>query len=183
MLKTYIIKIPKTIKSVLFSTKYRIFIAIMESKKKIKIKFFTSFFILKKQKFLLTNIYLNKYIKKKIFICFDSFKTLFKRILKSTFLVKLKLKGIGFKFFKIIEITYTTFLKLKIGYSHFVFYKIPNNIKIYFLKSTYIILSSNSHRLLTDTVNNIRKFKLKEPYKGKGIFYEDEVIKLKQTKI
>ena len=103
--------------------------------------------------------------------------------LKSMFLVKLKLKGIGFKFFKIVKTFDNTFLKLKIGYSHFVFYKIPNNIKIYFLKSSYIILSSNCYQLLTNTVNNIRKFKLKEPYKGKGIFYEDEVIKLKQTKI
>lgn len=181
MIKTFIIKIPKSLKSIFFSTEYKLFTAITKCKSKITLKIFTKFFILKNQKFLLTNIYYNS-LKKKVSLNFNLLKVIFKRNLKTKFKVKLKLNGIGFKFFELKKASDRNFLKLKIGYSHFVFYKIPKKIEIYFLKPTYIILSSNYYQLLTDTVINIRKFKLKEPYKGKGIFYENELIKLKQTK-
>jgi ribosomal protein L6P/L9E len=182
MLKTFIIKIPKSVKNVVFSIKYQILIIVTNSIHKLVLKNHIKIFLLNKHKFLLTNVCQNKILKDYFFANFNSFKTKFKKMLKPKFIIKLKLNGIGFKFFELKKTPNLTFLKLKIGYSHFVYYKIPKDIKVFFLKANYIILISNFEQLLSSTVTNIRKFKLKEPYKGKGIFYENESIKLKQTK-
>jgi large subunit ribosomal protein L6 len=91
---------------------------------------------------------------------------------------KLKLRGIGYRAFLIDQ----NLLLLKLGYSHPIYFKTPKNLEIFSLKLTKLFLSSNSYQSLTSTASLIRSKKLPEPYKGKGILYENEKIKLKEGK-
>ena len=49
-------------------------------------------------------------------------------------------------------------------------------------KGTLISLKSNSLMALNQTAAEIRSFRTPDIYKGKGIYYEREVIKLKKGK-
>ena len=90
--------------------------------------------------------------------------------------LKLILKGIGFKSF--IE---KNNLKLKIGFSHDINIKIPDNIKI-IQQSNNLIFSSIDYILLTQFVHFVKNHKKPEPYKGKGLLLKDEKILIKEGK-
>nr|YP_010139037.1 ribosomal protein L6 [Lithodesmium undulatum]QQJ94645.1 ribosomal protein L6 [Lithodesmium undulatum] len=94
---------------------------------------------------------------------------------------KLKLVGIGYKviFEKIIN---QKFLVFKLGYSHNIYFKIPNYIKIICIKSDTILILGQSYANITQLASVIKSFKLPEPYKGKGILYDNEKIILKEGK-
>lgn len=94
----------------------------------------------------------------------------------SGFEKKLEIEGIGFK----AQIQGNE-LVLNLGFSHQVFFKIPDGIKIEVLKNT-IAVSGISKELVGQTAANIRVLKKPEPYKGKGIRYEGEIIKRKAGK-
>ena len=94
----------------------------------------------------------------------------------SGFEKKLEIEGIGFK----AQIQGNE-LVLNLGFSHQVFFKIPDGIKIEVLKNT-IAGSGISKELVGQTAANIRVLKKPEPYKGKGIRYEGEIIKRKAGK-
>ena len=89
---------------------------------------------------------------------------------------KLIIAGIGFKF--VLE---GNDLVLNIGYSHPVKFKAPENITFSLEKNTLTISGFNKE-LVSQTAANIRKIKEPEPYKGKGIAYEGEVIRKKVGK-
>ena len=94
---------------------------------------------------------------------------------------KIKLVGVGYKVFP-KNYKSNELLELKLGFSHFVYYKIPKAVKITPFKSTFIYIFSNSYYSLTQIGANIRSYKYPEPYKGKGILYENEKIVLKEGK-
>ena len=94
--------------------------------------------------------------------------------------VKLKLVGIGYKVFEINHIK--NLYQFKLGFSHSIFYKIPENVKVTVKKNTLIYLSSSNLKSVTQTASDIRSYKKPEPYKGKGILYYNETVKLKQGK-
>jgi len=94
--------------------------------------------------------------------------------------VKLKLVGIGYKVFEINHIK--NLYQFKLGFSHPLFYKIPENVKVTVKKNTLIYLSSNNLKNVTQIASDIRSYKKPEPYKGKGILYYNETVKLKQGK-
>lgn len=81
-------------------------------------------------------------------------------------------------------------VRLKIGYSHesvYPYSTINNrNVKVSRLdsrsKGTLIILESNQYNQVTQVASEIRSFRLPDVYKGKGIYYNREVIKLKKGK-
>lgn len=89
---------------------------------------------------------------------------------------KLEIEGIGFK-----AQTQGNDLVLNLGYSHQVFFKIPDGVEINILKNT-ITISGISKELVGQTAANIRALKKPEPYKGKGIRYAGEIIKRKVGK-
>lgn len=91
---------------------------------------------------------------------------------------KLNFIGIGYRASYIED----NLLLLKLGYSHPIYFKTPNNLEIFSLKLTKLFLSSNSYQSVTSTASLIRSKKLPEPYKGKGILYDNEKIKLKEGK-
>lgn len=77
-------------------------------------------------------------------------------------------------------------LILSLGFSHKVTFPVPTSISFAVeqdVKGNYnITLSGIDKQYLGEVVANIRALKKPEPYKGKGIRYSDEVIKLKAGK-
>ncbi len=72
-------------------------------------------------------------------------------------------------------------LKLEIGFSHSVIYKMPEVVTATVEKNV-ITLTSPDIEVLGHTAAEIRSLKKPEPYKGKGIKYVDEVIRRKAGK-
>lgn len=73
-------------------------------------------------------------------------------------------------------------LNLVLGFSHPVVYELPDGVVAETPSQTEIILKSSDKGLLGQVAANIRAFRAPEPYKGKGIRYADEVVRLKETK-
>ena len=94
---------------------------------------------------------------------------------------KLKLIGVGYKVFP-LTVLEKEFLQFKIGFSHFIYYKVPTNVKIISHKSVSLYIFGHSYYLINQIAANLQKYKAPEPYKGKGILYENERIVLKQGK-
>lgn len=73
-------------------------------------------------------------------------------------------------------------LHLQIGYSHPILFGPPDGIKIETPTQTSIIISGIDRQLVGLVASKIRAFRLPEPYKGKGIKYEGEVVRRKAGK-
>ena len=73
-------------------------------------------------------------------------------------------------------------LKLQLGYSHDIDYNIPKDVKIECPKQNIIKLSSINKEVLGATAAKIRSYRKPEPFKGKGIKYENEYIFRKEGK-
>ena len=73
-------------------------------------------------------------------------------------------------------------LKLQLGYSHDIDYSIPKDVKIECPKQNIIKLSSFNKELLGATAAKIRSYRKPEPFKGKGIKYDNEFIFRKEGK-
>jgi len=97
------------------------------------------------------------------------------------FCKKLKLIGVGFRV-STLKILHLDVLHFKLGYSHSVYFKIPKNLKIFCLKSNKLFILGQSHFFVSQISRLIRSYKAPEPYKGKGILYATEKIKLKEGK-
>ena len=72
-------------------------------------------------------------------------------------------------------------LKLQLGYSHDIFFDFPDGINIEADRTT-ISVKGNDKQLVGSVASKIRSFRKPEPYKGKGVRYKDEYIKIKQGK-
>lgn len=73
-------------------------------------------------------------------------------------------------------------LKLSLGFSHPIEYKLPLGVKAVVNKATNIVLSGVDKRLLGATAAEIRSFRAPEPYKGKGVRYVGEHVRRKEGK-
>lgn len=77
-------------------------------------------------------------------------------------------------------------LELSLGYTHGIFIQLPKEItldtKSERNKNPLIILESADKQLLGQVCNKIRSFRKPEPYKGKGIKFEGEVLRRKSGK-
>ena len=93
------------------------------------------------------------------------------------FKITLNLKGIGYR-----ASVQGQDLILNLGYSHPVKISIPLNISVDILQNTIINLKSCDKEKLGLFASQIRSWRLPEPYKGKGIIYEGEIIKRKAGK-
>ena len=67
-------------------------------------------------------------------------------------------------------------LTLSVGYSNPVEFKLPDTVSGDVENNTKITLESIDKEILGMTASNIRAIRKPEPYKGKGIRYEDEHI-------
>jgi large subunit ribosomal protein L6 len=73
-------------------------------------------------------------------------------------------------------------LSMTLGFSHPVIFPIPGGIKIAVEKQTRLTLTGSDHALVGQTAAMIRHLRPPEPYKGKGIKYDSEVITRKVGK-
>jgi len=92
------------------------------------------------------------------------------------FTKKLIVSGVGFK----VALSGDT-LKLNLGFSHQIEYKLPEGINAKVDKLN-IEINGISKQLVGQVAAEIRAFKKPEPYKGKGISYEGERILRKSGK-
>ncbi len=90
---------------------------------------------------------------------------------------KLELVGVGYR-----AIKNNNELILKLGYSHDVIYSIPKNLSIECIKPTLISVNGINKQEVNQVAANIRSFRKPDAYKGKGIRYYGELIKLKEGK-
>ena len=75
-----------------------------------------------------------------------------------------------------------TFVQFALGYSHPVIYNIPEAIKIEIDKSNRITISGADRQQVGQVAAEIRSLRRPDPYKGKGIKYTKEVLRLKAGK-
>ncbi len=73
-------------------------------------------------------------------------------------------------------------LKLSLGYSHEVDFKIPEGVKVTCPKPTEVVVEGIDQQVVGQVAANIREWRKPEPYKGKGIRYKGEYIFAKEGK-
>ena len=94
---------------------------------------------------------------------------------------KLNLIGVGYKAFSYEQLNNQFYFKL--GFSHLIYFNVSDSLKIHCQKSIKLFLfGSCSFNNLTQIASQIRAFKLPDPYKGKGIRYDQEKVILKKAK-
>ena len=74
-------------------------------------------------------------------------------------------------------------LSLSLGYSHPVEYNIPDGIEIRVDKQTHLAISGADRHRVGQVAADLRRLRLPEPYKGKGIRYSNETIRRKAGKV
>lgn len=184
--KKFSVKIPKDIKIIYYTQQNYIMLISPLGQKVLKLKL----------KLLITNqnnyIYVTKIPSE---ILLDSRKKTLKSLCGTTVALlkqlileisvvlskKIKLVGVGYKVFPITSHK-KGLLQFKLGFSHSIYYKIPEALKIVPVKSVFIYVFGNSYYSVTQAAATIRSYKSPEPYKGKGILYENEKISLKEGK-
>lgn len=75
------------------------------------------------------------------------------------------------------------FVCLKLGFSHPVEMGLPTSMRASAPQPTRLLLEGINKEEIMQFAALLRKWRVPEPYKGKGIFVNDETIKLKQKKI
>jgi len=100
------------------------------------------------------------------------------------------IQGVDVGFSKTLELNGTGYrasvsgnkLKLQLGFSHDIDYDVPKEVKVECPKQNIIKLSSFNKEILGATAAKIRSYRKPEPFKGKGIKYENEYIFRKEGK-
>ncbi|MDR2460814.1 MAG: 50S ribosomal protein L6 [Deltaproteobacteria bacterium] len=91
----------------------------------------------------------------------------------------LEVQGVGWK----MEEEAPGVLRLSLGYSHPIIYTVPQGVSAQVdTRAGRVTLSSIDKELLGQTSATIRAFRPPEPYKGKGIRYQGEVVRHKVGK-
>ena len=90
---------------------------------------------------------------------------------------KLQLVGVGYKAEKKGKV-----LVMNLGYSHPIEMEDPDGITTEVTSPTEIIVKGPSKAVVGNYAANVRKWRKPEPYKGKGIRYEGEVVRRKEGK-
>lgn len=93
----------------------------------------------------------------------------------------LELVGVGYR-----AASQGQVLELSLGYTHNIFLKLPNEIKVEAKmernQNPIIILESCDKQLIGQVCAKIRSFRKPEPYKGKGVRFQGEVVRRKAGK-
>ena len=97
--------------------------------------------------------------------------------LKNGFKIILELNGVGFKMIK-----ENNLLTFDLGFSHKVYYNIPNDLKIEIKKNKFLKIFGIVLNYVTQTAFRIKFLKKPDIYKGKGFRYRKELLILKQGK-
>jgi large subunit ribosomal protein L6 len=93
------------------------------------------------------------------------------------FTKKLILNGVGYRAKAAGKV-----LNLSLGFSHPVDHAIPEGIKCETPSQTEVVLTGADKQMVGQVAANIRSYREPEPYKGKGIRYDDEIVRRKEAK-
>ena len=93
------------------------------------------------------------------------------------FTITMNLVGVGYR-----AAVQSQTLTLNLGYSHAVEMSIPTGISVAIQKNTTITLKGANKESLGLFASKIRSWRPPEPYKGKGILFEGELVKRKAGK-
>jgi len=93
------------------------------------------------------------------------------------FEVKLSLVGVGYR----AQVQGQT-LDLQLGFSHPTKLSIPKGVNVVVDKSVLIVITGMDKHLVGQFAASVRAMKPPEPYKGKGIRYENEFVRKKAGK-
>ena len=92
---------------------------------------------------------------------------------------ELDIVGVGFK----AELKSAHELALFLGFSHSVSYKLPEGVAVsYEAKANRLTITGIDRQQVGQVAAEIRAPRPPDPYKGKGVKYSDEVLKLKAGK-
>jgi large subunit ribosomal protein L6 len=90
---------------------------------------------------------------------------------------KLNLVGVGYK-----AQAAGDKLNLSLGFSHPVVHAMPEGITVTTATPTEIVIKGIDRQKVGQVAAEVRAYRAPEPYKGKGVRYSDEVVKIKETK-
>ena len=94
----------------------------------------------------------------------------------------LELVGVGYR----VELAAPQILNLSLGYTHPIYLGLPKEIKVEVKaernQNPFILMESADKQLLGQVCAKIRSFRKPEPYKGKGIRFEGEIVRRKAGK-
>jgi len=89
----------------------------------------------------------------------------------------LEIQGVGFK-----AEAKPTGLQLALGFSHPVHYPAPKGIKFTVDNNTIVKIEGSDKELVGQVAAEIRSLRKPEPYKGKGVRYQGEIVRRKAGK-
>ena len=90
---------------------------------------------------------------------------------------KLSLVGVGYK-----AQAQGDKLNLSLGFSHPVVHTMPAGISVATPTPTEVVIKGVDRQKVGQVAAEVRAYRSPEPYKGKGVRYVDEVVKIKETK-
>jgi len=90
---------------------------------------------------------------------------------------KLELKGVGYR-----AAVKGKQLKLTLGFSHPVVYELPEDVSVETTSQTQLVVKGADKQKVGQVAAEIRRFRPPEPYKGKGVRYAGERVRLKEAK-
>ena len=91
--------------------------------------------------------------------------------------IKLNLIGVGYR-----GNIQGSKLDLQLGFSHPTWVEIPKDVQVAVEKGTTITIKGPDKRIVGEFAAKVRAMKPPEPYKGKGIRYENEYVRKKEGK-
>ena len=103
--------------------------------------------------------------------------------LKTFYVKKLVLIGIGFRCWSYFDqAKKCQVLLIKLGLSKDVLIFLPSEVLVFCLRPTLIVITGFSKEIVSLVVAQIRSIKVSDPYKGKGVRCEGELVTLKPGK-
>lgn len=163
----------KSGKSLLFSTKQ--FFCPIKLISVVKSINENTFFLIQRNKW--TNFFCKTNILNNFFSIINNFV----KGLNQDFFVKFRVVGLGFRLQRIFVNKFVRVLRLSLGYSHGIFYKIPQDIGVFIKKKVFFLYSHDLNSLMV-VAKKLMSLREVNPYKEKGIYIFDKKVRLKSGK-
>lgn len=97
--------------------------------------------------------------------------------LSTLFVKKVTLVGVGYK-----ASVQGKNLVLQLGFSHDVIFEIPEDLKIVCESPTVVAVSGADKQRVGEIIKRLQKYRVPEPYKGKGVIIEGQYVYRKEGK-
>lgn len=182
----YTVKVPNDI-HVVYSSKKKIIVLIGVKYRKV-LKLSVQLLLLKSRNLIkvtpLPFFKVSNHEQKKISVIQGTSVALIRQLIVEisvTLYRKLKFIGVGYRALELDSFK-NKLLLFKLGFSHFLYFRISMSVNIFCLKFTKLFIYGNSYTNITRIASLIRSYKKPEPYNGKGILYDAEKVVIKEGK-